>query len=145
VLLLCNWAPRHEGVLGEWRHSPTHSLTSTLDGLGGKLHAPAALPQGKSPWYPLDRKMDGPQSRSGRGGEEKNSQPLPGIEPQNPDRPARSPALYRLSYHGSFMLKVAKKSNWINTNEITSEEYHSNMCTDSVCNYLTMLFQLKGL
>jgi hypothetical protein len=43
----------------------------------------------------------GPQRRSGRGGEEKNSQPPPGIERWNPDRPARSPALYWLSYHGS--------------------------------------------
>jgi hypothetical protein len=32
--------------------------------------------------YPLDRRLDGPQSRSGCGGEEKNSQPLPGLEPQ---------------------------------------------------------------
>jgi hypothetical protein len=38
-------------------------------------------PQGKYPWYPLDRKLGEPQSRSGRGGEEKNSQPPPGIEP----------------------------------------------------------------
>jgi hypothetical protein len=37
-------------------------------------------PQGKSPWYPLDRRLGGPQSRSGHGGEEKNSQPLSGIE-----------------------------------------------------------------
>jgi hypothetical protein len=58
-------------------------------------------PQGKSPWYPLDRRLSGIQSRSGRGGLEKNSQPPPGIESQNPDRPARSQALYRLSYHGS--------------------------------------------
>jgi hypothetical protein len=36
--------------------------------------------QGKSPWYPLDRRLGGPQSCSGRGGEEKNSQPPPGIE-----------------------------------------------------------------
>jgi hypothetical protein len=50
--------------------------------VSGQLHAPAALPPGKkSPWYPLDMKLCGPQSRSGRGGEEKNSQPLPGIEP----------------------------------------------------------------
>jgi hypothetical protein len=48
--------------------------------------------------------MGGPQSRSGRGGEEKNSQPPPGIEPQNPDRPARSPTLYRPTYHGSYFL-----------------------------------------
>jgi hypothetical protein len=38
-------------------------------------------PQGKSPWYPLDRRLGGPQSRSGQGGKEKNSQPPPGIEP----------------------------------------------------------------
>jgi hypothetical protein len=32
-LSLCfNWAPRHEDVLGEWRYSSTHSLTSALDG-----------------------------------------------------------------------------------------------------------------
>jgi hypothetical protein len=31
----------------------------------------------------LDRRLGGPHSRSGRGGEEKNSQPPPGIEPQN--------------------------------------------------------------
>jgi len=37
-------------------------------------------PQGKSPWYPMDRRLGGPQSHSGHGGEEKNSQPLPGIE-----------------------------------------------------------------
>jgi hypothetical protein len=38
-------------------------------------------PQGKSPWYPLDKRIGGPQSQSGRGSEEKNSQPLPGLEP----------------------------------------------------------------
>jgi hypothetical protein len=37
--------------------------------VGGQLHASAAG------W------LGGPQSRSGRGGEEKNSQPPPGIEP----------------------------------------------------------------
>jgi hypothetical protein len=36
--------------------------------------------QGKSPRYALDKRMGGPQSRSGRGGEEKNSQPLPELE-----------------------------------------------------------------
>jgi hypothetical protein len=38
-LSLCfNRAPRHEGVLGEWRRSSTHSLTSALD--GGEWSAP---------------------------------------------------------------------------------------------------------
>jgi hypothetical protein len=27
-----NWAPRHEGVLGEWRYSFSHYFTSALDG-----------------------------------------------------------------------------------------------------------------
>jgi hypothetical protein len=49
--------------------------------VSGQLHAPAALPQGKSPRYPLDSGLDGPQSRSGHGDEGKNSQPPPGIEP----------------------------------------------------------------
>jgi hypothetical protein len=37
-------------------------------------------PQGKRPWYQFDRRLGGPQSRSGRGDGEKNSQPPPGIE-----------------------------------------------------------------
>jgi hypothetical protein len=36
-------------------------------------------PQGKS-WYRLDRRLDEPQSRSGCGGEDKNSQTVPGLE-----------------------------------------------------------------
>jgi len=46
----------------------------------GQLHDPAALPQENSPWYPLDERLSGPQSRSGRGDEEKNHQPLPGLK-----------------------------------------------------------------
>jgi hypothetical protein len=48
--------------------------------ISGQLHAPAALPQGKSPRYSLDRRLCGHQSRSGCGGE-KISQLLPGLEP----------------------------------------------------------------
>jgi hypothetical protein len=47
----------------------------------GQLHAPATLPPGKDlPATQFDRKLGGPQSLSGRGGEEKNYQPLPGLE-----------------------------------------------------------------
>jgi hypothetical protein len=45
-----------------------------------QLHASAALSPGENPWYPLGRKLGGPQSRSGRCGEEKNPQPLSGLE-----------------------------------------------------------------
>jgi hypothetical protein len=44
-------------------------------GVSGQFHAPAALPQGKNPWYPLARRLGGPQSQFWRGGEEKNFQP----------------------------------------------------------------------
>jgi hypothetical protein len=37
--------------------------------------------QGKGHWYPMDTRLGGPQSRSRRGGEEKNSQCLLGLEP----------------------------------------------------------------
>jgi hypothetical protein len=37
----------------------------------------------------MDRRLGEFQSRSRRGGEEKNSQPSPGIEPENPDHPSR--------------------------------------------------------
>jgi hypothetical protein len=49
--------------------------------LSGSFTPRPLYPHGKSPWYPLDRRLHGPQSQSGRGGEEKNSQPLPGLEP----------------------------------------------------------------
>jgi hypothetical protein len=64
------------------RYSSTHSLVSAVDGgkWSASQHQPL-YPQGKSPWYPLDTRLGGPQSYSGRGGEEKNSQPPPEIEP----------------------------------------------------------------
>jgi hypothetical protein len=36
----------------------------------------------ESPWYLWDRRLGGTQSRSRRGGEEKNSRSLLGMEPQ---------------------------------------------------------------
>jgi len=37
-------------------------------------------PQGKSPWYPLDRKLCGPQNQSGHSCQERKSQPLLGLK-----------------------------------------------------------------
>jgi hypothetical protein len=47
-------------------------------------------PQGKNPLYPLDKTLGEPKNSSGHGGEEKSSQPLPEIEPWNPNHPASS-------------------------------------------------------
>jgi len=53
--------------------------------VSGQLQAPTALAPRKNtppPRYPLDRRLCGPQSQSGRGGKERKipSVPLPGIE-----------------------------------------------------------------
>jgi hypothetical protein len=76
-----NWAPLHEGRLGSGRIAPR------IIDLGTRLRWVVSFtirplyPQGKTPWYPLDRRLGGHQSRSGRGGEERNSQLLPVLEP----------------------------------------------------------------
>jgi hypothetical protein len=46
--------------------------------VSGQIHASAALPPGKDPQYPLDRRLGGPQSRSGRCGVENR---IPAVQP----------------------------------------------------------------
>jgi hypothetical protein len=69
--------------------------------VSGQLYNPAALPPGKSPWYPLDRKLGGPQSRSGLAGEEENSQFLPGFEP-----PIIQPIVQRYAIELSQLVRI---------------------------------------
>jgi hypothetical protein len=47
--------------------------------VSGQLYVPAALPPRKEPPVPIEYEA-GPHSRSGCGGEEKTSHPLPGLE-----------------------------------------------------------------
>jgi hypothetical protein len=71
-------------------------LTSALDGGEWSASRPCRfIPRGKSPRYPLDRRLGGPQGRSRRCGEIIQLA-LPGIEPE-----PSSPSLYRLSYPDS--------------------------------------------
>jgi hypothetical protein len=61
--------------------------------VSGQFLVPAALPPWKEPLVPIwYRRLGGPRSRSGRGGEEKDSKPLPGLEPS--DLPSRNLAPY---------------------------------------------------
>jgi len=47
-LSLCfNWSPRHEGVLGQWRCSSTHSCTRHWMEVSDQLQNLAALHPGK--------------------------------------------------------------------------------------------------
>jgi hypothetical protein len=69
--------------VGEWRYS------SNILHLGTKWRRVASFtprpfyPRGNGPRYPLDRRLGGPKSRSGRCGVEKDLLPLPGIEPRS--------------------------------------------------------------
>jgi hypothetical protein len=78
VPVLFNGALRQEGVLGSGGIAPR-----ILDLVNRWMFVVSFMPQPlypqrNGPWYPLDRRLGGPQSRSGRSGEEKNSQPLRG-------------------------------------------------------------------
>jgi hypothetical protein len=80
---------------GERSYSSYSFLTSTLDGVSGQLHAPAALCPGEKtllthctggwvvPRAGLDTEVRGTILLS-----------LPGIEPRSPGRPVRSQTLY---------------------------------------------------
>jgi hypothetical protein len=69
---------KHHGMKTYWRSG---GIAPRILDLGTRWRwvvsfTPRPLyPQGKSPCYPLDRRLGGPQKRSGHGGEEKNSQP----------------------------------------------------------------------
>jgi hypothetical protein len=57
---------RHERAWGRGGIAPVHFTTSALDGGEWSASRPGrALPRGKDPRYPLDRRPGGPQSRSG--------------------------------------------------------------------------------
>jgi len=51
--------------------------------ISGQLYALATLPTWKSPWYPWDRRLGGPQSQYGCSSEEKKSLTLLEIKPQS--------------------------------------------------------------
>jgi len=55
----------NEGTEQEQRYISTLSLNSTLDGVSGKRHAPAALFWGMTR-HPSHRRLGGLQDRSGR-------------------------------------------------------------------------------
>jgi hypothetical protein len=75
-------------------YGSTLPSTSVLDGVSGQHHALAALPLGKT-WYPLYRRLHGPQGQSGQ---VRKISPPTGI--RSPDCPARRESLYRRCYPG---------------------------------------------
>jgi hypothetical protein len=91
--------------------------------VNGQLHVPDALPQGKSPMYPLDRRLSWPQSRPGHDAEEKNSHPLPGFEPPI-IQPVVQLYITELSQLMVFMRNKQKTSDLNNMSTINSHNKH---------------------
>jgi hypothetical protein len=70
--------------------------------VSGQLHDPAALPPEKEPLVPIGKEAGwAPEPFWTRWWREKFPAPA-GNQTLGPARPARSPELYRLSYHGSY-------------------------------------------
>jgi hypothetical protein len=87
----------YEDVWGSEVTAPTFLSSALEGGEGASFTLQPLYSRGKSPHYPMDMKLGGSQSRSGRYGREK---PCYRRE-SNPGRPARNLSLYRLSYPGS--------------------------------------------
>jgi hypothetical protein len=83
-------------------------LTSEMD--GGECSASRHCrftPREKRPQYPSYKRLSGPQGRYGRCGEEKS---ILLLQESNPDRPARTLSLYRLSYPDSHIHNINYKN-----------------------------------
>jgi len=63
-------------------------LTLALEESEWSTSCPSHFTPEEKPQYPFDRRLERSQSQCGHGGEEKNSQPLPGMKPPNPNCPA---------------------------------------------------------
>jgi hypothetical protein len=80
-------------------------LTPALEGGEWSASRPGRFAsRRKSPRYLLDRRLVGPQNRSGRGGDEKIPSPRRESNSQTPIIQPVAQSLYRLSYPASFFV-----------------------------------------
>jgi hypothetical protein len=95
--------------IGEWRYSSTHSLTSALDeGDWSASRLGRFTTRERARGTHWIGGWEGPRAVLDAVVKRKIRSPRWESNPKNPDRPVRSPALYRLSYHGSAQTKSHK-------------------------------------
>jgi hypothetical protein len=106
-------------------------------------------PWGRSPQYPLYRRLDGPQSQSGHSGEEKDSQPSLKVKHLKRNCPACSQSLYRLSYPDSYPTSlgyiniILPSTMWFHPFRFSNQNV---MCTENVLNHVEYFeIALSGL
>jgi hypothetical protein len=100
VVPVLKWAPRHEGVLGEWRYSSMHSLASALD----EDEFPASrlgrfTRREKAPGTHWIGGWVGPRTVPDAVVKRKIPSSRRESNPKNPVRPPPSQSLYQLSGH----------------------------------------------
>jgi hypothetical protein len=112
--------------------------------VSGQLHAPAALPQGKSPWYPLDRRLGGTHSPSGLCREEKILDPT---RTWNPNPKSSSPYPVAIPTALSRLLPMSYKS--LKSCDMTPESRISGAWARARCplmnNWVNTKFPLQQL
>jgi hypothetical protein len=136
-MLFLNWAPRHEGVLRSGGIAPSILWPRHWMEESGQLH-----PQGKSPWYPLDMRLAGPQSSSWHGGEEENSQPSAGN---------RTPIVQLVGYHYTdrditalirisccFVISLSRAKCILHTDMFIHSRLHNFLTTVCIIKYLQL-------
>jgi len=77
---------KYHALKASWEVEPLATFFWNF-GASCQLHTTAGYPLVTISWYTLYVTLSGPQSQSGRFGEEKNLLPLPKMEPQFPCRP----------------------------------------------------------
>jgi hypothetical protein len=153
--------PCHWDVLGEGDMAPRIlNLVIIWSWVFDQLHVPAAISPCKEPRFPLDRRLCGPRSRSGRGGEEVKN-PIRHRETK-PGHPARSlvailtelPWLYEYSnssliksVEGCWMLiwsevKKTKASHHLDTFSLKLTSCGTYGSSSSQCSLLCVIWQV---
>ena len=100
-------------------------------GVGGQRHAVAALPPGKT-WYPLYRRLGGPQGRSGQ---VRKISPPPGFDPRTVQPVASRYTDYAIPAH----LK------WQCLEYYTCNVVYLQMCRNSLLSPWEIILKLLGL
>jgi hypothetical protein len=121
----------------KWRYSSMNLNLSTRWRWVVSFTPQPLYPHGKGPWYALDKRMSGPQSRSESCREQKTLLPLLGIEPQFFSRPIstelarlpRVPSTCRTGdtahinawkYLTLFRVNVPSVATWYNTKSVSN-------------------------
>jgi hypothetical protein len=112
------------------------SLTLALDGVGGQLHSPPALPTRNNPWY-TSNKLGGFQSGSESFGEEKNHWTVAEFEPRIVQPVASSLYWLRYSYPA-----VNYTSEWKGKFESMTHNIYTLLHLWSIIFFLTLVLLL---